>query len=49
MARRYKDAPSILQDEKECFLGDALVRGVRKCITKAPLAEQKIKKMIDKC
>ena len=27
MARRYKDAPSILQDEKECFLGDALVRG----------------------
>ena len=23
MARRYKDAPSILQDEKECFLSGA--------------------------
>ena len=24
MARRYKDAPSILQDEKECFLSGTL-------------------------
>lgn len=24
MAKRYKDAPSILQDEKECFLSGTL-------------------------